>query len=439
MKRLFILFVVLCLAVSAVALASCGGNGDTDTNTDKDTDTSTNTSTDAGTDNNTDTDTKEEIEYSITIKDQEEAFVADAKVFIVDEFEQIVATLTTDESGKVSVKLVKGEYYAKFELPEYHLYSQGVVKLENGDISVVVTNNTPNGTEARPYPLTDNNDIKLGANQTVYYAAYGGGRNILIENAQGLKFTYEGEEPLEADEENKIYFKMPVIDDTNTNDRGRTVKLENTTDEEKSYVLTIYSDKGASDNPYDVVLDEDVEITVMKGSTVYYRYVAQKSGMVVVYCETEKNNISCYNIKTNAATEFSNGEICSYIYANQGDEIQIRVASNADKNYNKVKFKTSHYAGTEEEPIPLYKNDNVFKLAKSQELCFVAGVGVESKLNVSGDSYKLTIDGNEYTNLTAEEVLVEDGKLFKVANTDAYDPQNVTISFTAVEDENPQE
>ncbi|MBO5356633.1 MAG: carboxypeptidase regulatory-like domain-containing protein [Clostridia bacterium] len=426
MKRFLTLFVVLCLILTAMALASCGGGNDTDTNTDTNTDTSTDTSTD--------TDTKTEVTYVITVKDQDGEVIANAKISILDSDDNQVRELTTDANGQATVKLA-GTYFLDItELPEGYLDVVGTVKLENADTVVKVENNIPNGTASRPYPVNDANEIKLGANETVYYVSYGGGRNLLVENAQGLKLTYGDDEPREANEDGKIEFKMPVVDDLYN--RAVVIKLENTTDEEKTYNLTIYSDKGALDNPYDIVLDENTKITVEKEKTVYYKHVAEKDGMIVVYSETANNNIYCYNMTTYATSAYTNGSVCEYIYANKGDEVMVYVSSNADKNYNPVEFKVSHYAGTEAEPIPLYKEETSFILQPSQTLYFkeatkIAGL---ASVEISGASYVATFNGEELTPSEDGIVDISDvskDAVFAVVSTNENDREDIFISVYA--------
>ncbi len=426
MKRFLTLFVMLCLLLTAMAFASCGGGNDTDTNTETNTDTSTDTGSD------TDTDVKNEITYVITLKDQDDVLIANATLFVLDEEEYKVEELTTDENGQATVTLEIGVYYVDvIELPDGYLDAAGQVRLDKEDILLTVVNNTPNGTASRPYPTEDSNEIKLGANETVYYVSYGGGRNLLVENAQGLKLTYGEDEPREANEDNRIEFKMPAVEDLYN--RAVLIKLENTTGEEKTYNLTIYSDKGALDNPYDVVLDELTKITVEKEKTVYYKYVAEKDGMIVIYSETEGNNIYLYNTTTYATSAYTNGAICEYIYANEGDEVMVYVSSNGTKNYNPVEFKVSHYAGTSEEPIPLYKEETSFMLQPSQSLTFmVATKGASSVVEISGASFKAVFGEEEIT--PSEEGIIEksgvlENDAFTVESTNQNDREDISISI----------
>ncbi len=428
MKRFLILFMMLCVVVSAMAIMSCGNNN-TDTNTDTaaDTDSSADTSTD--TDN-----VVKEATYVIILKDQEGDVIANAKISIVDKDDKEITSVTTDNEGKATVT-VKGECYADvMELPDGYLDVAGLTKLEGESIVIEVSNNIPNGTISRPYPVEDENEIILGANETVYYIIYGGGRNFLIENAQGLVVTYGQDEPREADDENKISFKMPPTD---ASSRAVIVKLENKTGEEKAYTLKIFSDKGALDNPFDVVLGQLEKVTVEKEKIVYYSYTAEKDGMVVVYSETKDNSIYFYNTTKMVVSSNTNGSLCEYIYAEKGDEITVYVSSNAQSNYNKVEFTVNQYEGTEEDPIPLYKNTNSFMLQPSQSLTFKVTPSWASELSIEGTSIKLVMDGEEFTPdedgvIYGVELNADEEKVFTVVSTNESGREDITLSYYEV-------
>ena len=409
MKRYLILLVMLCLLVSTVFVMSCGGNTDTDTSTDTttDTDTSVDTSTDTG-------NVVVEKTYVITLKDQEGDAIANAKISIVDKDDKEITTVTTDANGKATVT-VSGECYADVtSLPEGFLDVAGLTKLENENVAIEVQNNIPNGTPSRPFPVEDENQIELEANGIVYYIIYGGGRNFLIENAQGLVVTYGTDDPREADEENKISFKMPL---TEASSRAVIVKFENKSTEKKTYTLKLFSDKGALDNPYDLVLGENTKVTVEKDAIAYYKWIADKDCMVVVNSETPNNSIYFYNTTKSVVSNSTAGSNSTYIYANAGDEIMVYVSSTAQNNYNKVEFIVNAYASTEDTPLPLTNKTNSFMLDKLQSLTFTVTVDVQSTLTIEGNNIVVTVGEEEYD-------LSDDGY------TDIFLDAGATVVFT---------
>ena len=409
MKRYLILLVMLCLLVSTVFVMSCGGNTDTDTSTDTttDTDTSVDTSTDTG-------NVVVEKTYVITLKDQEGDAIANAKISIVDKDDKEITTVTTDANGKATVT-VSGECYADVtSLPEGFLDVAGLTKLENENVAIEVQNNIPNGTPSRPFPVEDENQIELEANGIVYYIIYGGGRNFLIENAQGLVVTYGTDDPREADEENKISFKMPL---TEASSRAVIVKFENKSTEKKTYTLKLFSDKGALDNPYDLVLGENTKVTVEKDAIAYYKWIADKDCMVVVNSETPNNSIYFYNTTKSVVSNSTAGSNSTYIYANAGDEIMVYVSSTAQNNYNKVEFIVNAYASTEDTPLPLTNKTNSFMLNKLQSLTFTVTVDVQSTLTIEGNNIVVTVGEEEYD-------LSDDGY------TDIFLDAGATVVFT---------
>ena len=429
MKRFLILLVMLCLLVSTVFVISCGGNTDTDTSTDttSDTDTSVDTSTD--TDN-----TPAETTYVIILKDQEGDAIANSSISILDRNDNEVKSVTTDSEGKVTVS-VSGECYADVtSLPEGFLDVAGLTKLEGEEVVIVVQNNIPNGTMGRPYPVEDENVITLEPNGSVYYICYGGGRNFLVENAQGLKVTYGTDEPREADDDNQILFKMPTTD---SNNRAVRVFFENTTSETKTYTLKIYSDKGALDNPYDLVLGENTKATVEKDTTVYYKWVADKDAMVIAYSETPLNSIYFYNTTKSIVSNSTAGSNSTYIYANAGDEIMVYVSSNATNNYNKVEFTVTAYGATEEDPIPLYNNTKSFMLDKAQSLTYSVTVDVQSTLTIEGANVVVTVGEEEY-DLSDDgyvDLFLDEGEtvVFKVTSTNESGREDIRISCYELE------
>ena len=420
---------MLCLLVSTVFVMSCGGNTDTDTSTDTttDTDTSVDTSTDTG-------NVVVEKTYVITLKDQEGDAIADAKISIVDKDGSEVKSVTTDSEGKVTVT-VSGECYADVkELPEGFLDVAGLTKLENENVEIEVQNNIPNGTPSRPFPVEDENQIELEANGTVYYIIYGGGRNFLIENAQGLVVTYGTDEPREADEENKISFKMPL---TEASSRAVIIKFENKSTEKKTYTLKLFSDKGALDNPYDLVLGENTKVTVEKDAIAYYKWIADKDCMVVVNSETPNNSIYFYNTTKSVVSNSTAGSNSTYIYANAGDEIMVYVSSTAQNNYNKVEFIVNAYASTEDTPLPLTNKTNSFMLEKSQSLTFTITVDVQSTLTIEGNNIVVTVGEEEY-DLSDDgytDIFLDAGAtvVFTITSTNENAREDITISCYELE------
>ena len=429
MKRYLILLVMLCLLVSTVFVMSCGGNTDTDTSTDTttDTDTSVDTSTDTG-------NVVVEKTYVITLKDQEGDAIANAKISIVDKDDKEITTVTTDVNGKATVT-VSGECYADVtSLPEGFLDVAGLTKLENENVAIEVQNNIPNGTPSRPFPVEDENQIELEANGIVYYIIYGGGRNFLIENAQGLVVTYGTDEPREADEENKISFKMPL---TEASSRAVIVKFENKSTEKKTYTLKLFSDKGALDNPYDLVLGENTKVTVEKDAIAYYKWIADKDCMVVVNSETPNNSIYFYNTTKSVVSNSTAGTNSTYIYANAGDEIMAYVSSTAQNNYNKVEFVVNAYASTEDTPLPLTNKTNSFMLNKLQSLTFTVTVDVQSTLTIEGNNIVVTAGEEEY-DLSDDgytDIFLDAGAtvVFTITSTNENAREDITISCYELE------
>ena len=159
--------------------------------------------------------------------------------------------------------------------------------------------------------------------------------------------------------------------------------------------------------------------------------------MVVVYSETPNNNIYIYNLTTYATSSYTNGSLCEYVYANEGDEIMIYVSSTAQNNYNKVEFTVGHHAGTKEDPIPLYKEATDFVFKANQELTFAITPSVLSELLIENPNVKLVIGEDEILpdedGIISYTMVKDEENVFTVVNTNDSDREDVTISFFEID------
>ena len=108
--------------------------------------------------------------------------------------------------------------------------------------------------------------------------------------------------------------------------------------------------------------------------------------------------------------------------------------SNAANNYNKVEFSVNQYAGTENDPIPLYKNSSSFTLQPSQSLTFSVKPSWKSELSIEGVSYKLVINGEEKTPdedgiIYGIELNADEEKTFTIVSTNENGREDITVSY----------
>lgn len=433
MRRLLMLIIclnlVLCVLLSLVACSNDDG-GDTNTSTNTDTSTGTDTSTDTNTNSS-----EVNVTYEATVKDQDGNAMAGAVLNVYDEDDKLLSTHTANSQGELSFTVVKGVgVKIKIDsdsLPEYHYFGLDYLPLSDETVlAIEIKNNTPNGTIERPYSIEDENELVIPAGQTVYYVLYGGSnRNFALSGANGVSVIF-GDETKTIEADGTLEFKIPTIDESS---RGTIVTFENTNAQNSTLTLTITSDPGAYDNPFELETGKSNEHVLPKDTTVYYKWVATKTGYFVIHSETSANNITIYNQTTYEVTAPTNGAICDYIWVNENDEIMLYVSSTSKDNYNEVIFEANCYEGTESDPIPLYQADVMLSFAKEQALTFVLKNKEACSLEIINDYAKLTIDGEDkepdINGLIGDISVDATEKLIVVTNTDTRDEQEILISL----------
>ncbi|MBQ1247724.1 MAG: hypothetical protein IIX95_06780 [Clostridiales bacterium] len=254
--------------------------------------------------------------------------------------------------------------------PEHRSYQDGVITLgEETAIEISIKNTEPHGTQDRPYSIEDENEITILAGQTVYYVIYGGSnRNFNLSGANGIKLIFAGEEKAIKDD-GSLSFKIPEVDNFN---RVTEVAFENTGDESVTFNLAITSDPGTSDNPFELELGKSYDEVIKKDQTIFYKWIADKTGYVVFHSASKNNSTMIYNQTSFVVTTPTNGALCDYIWANAGDEIMFYVSSTNEENFNEVSFDVNCYAGTENDPIPVYEPAKMLSLKPAQALTFVS-------------------------------------------------------------------
>lgn len=413
MKKLLIL--IMCISL-ILCLVACKNNDGKDSNTNTNTNTNTDTSTDTGTDTGV-----AQTTYKITVKNQDGTLISGAVLTILDSDNEIVSEHTTDENGVATIVIKVGDpnKLSVLTLPEYTIYEDGAITLgEETEIELLVKNTEPNGTQDRPYALEDSNEFSIPAGATVYYILYGGSnRNFALSGANGVTVNFGGEEKAVSDD-GTLEFKIPVIDEFS---RVTSVVFTNTTSENATLTLTITSDPGASDNPFELTTGTTYEHVLEKEKTIYYKWVADKTGYVVFYSESSANNVTMYNLTTYVVTSQTNGALCDYIWANEGDEVMFYISSKNENNFNEVNFSVNCYAGTEQDPIPVYEPAKMLSLKPSQALTFVSACEGDHEVIIEGEGVKLIALGDiEFTpdqNGLISGWVIGNGVKFVIENT----------------------
>lgn len=348
--KLIRILLILTLTVSLLAVTACDKNKPD--NTPEDT-------TVGGEEITTEAPTEApaaKVEVTLTVKDQEGNPMAEAVLTILPaNGEGESATLTADSEGTVKVSIPEGEYTVRFDvLPEYVLGIDTAITVAAGMEPVVleVTDNTPNGSEERPFVIPDDTvTVKIPAGVTYHFTLFGANNRTLTLNDPAAEVIYN-DTTYKPDAEGKISVRMK----TESPRDPSFFAVTNTSAEEKEMTVVILSDPGAMDNPIVIEqLGETLTAKVPQDGMVYYKWTATATGTVTVLSSDTINNISLNNLTTSQVSDFSNGAESVSLNVTEGDEITVVVSvlgGDKQAEYNEVSFKLS-MGGEEAEPETL--------------------------------------------------------------------------------------
>lgn len=351
MKQFRLIVALLVLLLSAMAFVACNG-GQTTESTPSDT-----TAEGNGAATETPTDAPaHKVEVTLTVKDQEGNPMAEAVLTILPaNGEGESATLTADSEGTVKVSLPEGEYTVRFDvLPEYVLGIDTTITVAAGMEPVVleVTDNTPNGSEERPFVINEDSlTVTVPAGETYHFTFFGGYNRTLHVTDAGVEILFR-DETYTPDENGSIAVR--IITDSPRD--HAYVAITNKNGDTRDITLTLVSDPGAMDNPIAIEqLGETITARVPQDGMVYYKWTATATGTVTVLSSDTINNISLNNLTTSRVSDFSNGAESVSLDVTEGDEITVVVSvlgGDKQAEYNEVSFKLS-MGGEETEPETL--------------------------------------------------------------------------------------
>ena len=323
------------IAMLLVALVACGSNQTTETGPDESNSTTPVTVIETEK-------PIQKVDVVLKVQDQDGNPVSDAVITLIPVQETVEsATLTADNEGTMSVSLPVGEYTVRFDvLPEFVLGIETplTVSPEMEPVTLTVTDNTPNGSEDRPYVITDDTTtVTVPAGTTYHFTLFGGNnRTLTVENPHA-EITYK-ETVYQPNETGRIEIRMST-----ENPRDPSFfALTNTGSEDCEMTVIILSDPGAMDNPIAVeALGVTITATVPQEGMVYYKWTATASGTLTVTSNDAINNISLNNLTTSQVSNFTEGRESETLVVAEGNEITIVVSVlGGDKNaeFNTVSF-----------------------------------------------------------------------------------------------------
>lgn len=325
MNRNKLIALLLLAAMALSALVACDGGEDpaaTSAATAAATQAATEAATEAAPANAT---------LTATLLDQEGVVYGDVSVTFMGEDEYgdpvvPVATATSDSQGKLTVSLPLGTYAVEYgTLPDGCLATTVTVTVEgDGEITLDVLNNTPNGTAERPFVISGETlDTAVPAGGTCHYRLLGAGGRTLTVNDPNAEVTYGGN-TYTADENGQV----KVLFVTEHANEMTTFSITNKGSDDMALTLSVVSPLGSLQNPIPVALGEAVTASVPKEGIVYYVLTAETDGTLTVASADVINNIAINNHTTSNVSAFSEGgESVSLGGIKAGDRLVLAVST----------------------------------------------------------------------------------------------------------------
>ena len=238
-------------------------------------------------------------------------------------------TLTTGADGTVKAEIYPDTYSVSYDyetLPENCTPDTfGVtVKADTTAISLILSNNTPNGTAKRPFIIAENvTDLTIAAGEEIFYSCRVVMERTLRVLGDGIVINYNGQTYT-----NEVLLTSDQIIDT----AHLTVfSVKNTSDAEIQTKIEMIFPEGSFENPIEITLG-DTAATVPAEQAMYYKWTATQSGTLVISKGESEGSISAYTINDNDIPIYSdsqdNGD--EHLNVNAGDVVFITVSNNTD-------------------------------------------------------------------------------------------------------------
>ena len=275
-----------------------------------------------------------EVTVEFTIKDTDGAALSGISAIFTDGDGNIVISDPSDENGKITVDLYTGRHSVTYDYDGdvlgYYLSETTSVEIKKDTkaIDLYLKDNNPDGTAEKPYSiLAEDESITIEANTAYYYIVYRSVNLTFSIEGESLKLTYANQE-YTPDADNKISFSL-LGDDTNA---VALMLIENTSNEDKTYPVSVKSFPGSYGNPYVLTtLGESVNTDLITSDQiVYYSFVAEKDGTFSITLMSEKCSVSMTNA-TNSQNANTTGDAENKtveLEVKAGDKIMIDFSTN---------------------------------------------------------------------------------------------------------------
>ncbi len=351
------------------------------------------------------------ITKSVIVIEQNGSPVANVTVNLTKD-SKVVASGKTDANGVCNISAPAGDYVATFDnLPEGYLGAPEAFKFNDAEIEYVFTviNNIPDGSAEKPFMITENETVlKLAPKGELYYTMFSS-EKIITVHCQDIEIVYNGN--LYAPNEHGVITFLIVGEE----DRDKIeLKFVNIKDQEIETTVHMQSPEGAADNPFKAEIGKLYTASIGKDGGIYYRYVAEKDGIVEVVSNNELNNICLTNVTTSVVTSFTSGAKSRYLNVKTGDEILVTVSSLALEG-GEISFSLGFYTGKDDQPLMFEGKELSFGYNPNQSVCFIINnTDGYNTIVIEGASAKviyldetLTPDDSGVIKITLSEIEIE--------------------------------
>ena len=196
--------------------------------------------------------------------------------------------LTSGADGKVTARLPEGSYTVLFDydtLPEGCIPETEEVTLtrESTEISLTLVDNTPDGSVAKPFFISEDvTALTLAAGEEAHYVYRGAAMRQIVIPSADVTVTYAGQ-TYAGNGEGVTVDLIPVIGEVTT------FSVKNVSGAKVETSMTLVAPLGSMENPIPMT-GSTASVNVPAGGAIYYLLTAEKSGVLLVTSESATNN-----------------------------------------------------------------------------------------------------------------------------------------------------
>ncbi len=274
---------------------------------------------------------------TFTLKDHEGDLIGGVTVTLTERGAingEGAVSATSGADGKFTLILEEGTYlvsadYNSSEIGGYYGLKTTEVTVAGATAAfdIIFEDNTPNGSESRPYPLSvGDNELTVPAGQSVYYILYRAYNLRAIVTSSDIKIEYEAK-TLTPDADNKISFNFEGEDHNSV----ANVKITSTGEADATVSFLIEAFPGTLGNPYKITdLGETITSEPLsENALVYYTYTADKDGTLTIDVKSADTSASMQNNSVSVSTD-SEGSMTISLEVKAGDTVVINLATPVD-------------------------------------------------------------------------------------------------------------